>query len=501
MDYLEIIKGTDFAKIQEVFSSNKPKFVIEQATAIKQYKVGTHDIFDTTKRPKKTIKKDTGELNDEGDPVMATTQVEVARVAMPFQKIVVNRRVGFMLSDPVQTVVVEAEENEAVDELLKMIDIIQNNNKMDYKNKELARRLMSEMQSAEIWYLVENTKPNLETKFTLKVKVLSPDLGDTLLPLYDNIGDMIAFARAYKITVEGKDVEHYDIYTAEFEYKWVMSQSKWILDPEQTPNPVKNMVGKIMVVYYEQKEPEWYDVQTMIDRLETLISNHADIDDYFGSPILTVFGELLGYAQKGETGKVLQLTQGSQAQYLALASEPMSIKMEQENLERFIYAMSQTPNITFDVMKGLGNLSGVALKLLFLDAHMAVKNKEEIFGLGLQRRINILKAAIGKVIKTDLGKTADMTQLKPILTPYLPQNDTEMIENLSTSMNGGMMSRETAVGLNPLIEDAETELARMKDEQEEALALQAGMGMTEGGAPTGEEGVPEGGELQFPTKK
>lgn len=493
----ELIAGNDFAKIQVAFTSAKPKFKVEQPEALKQYKVPEHEIFDTTKRPDKTIKKDTGQVNEAGEPVLASAIVPVARVGMPFQKLIVDRRVGFMLSDPVQVKVEDGDDSTQEQELVKLITRIQNENKMDYKNKEIARRLMSEMEAAEIWYFVPNENPAIEAKFILKMRVVSPDLGDTLYPMFDPTGDMIAFARSYKVNDEGKDTEHFDIYLAENEYYWIMDASgKWTLDPLITPNPKPNQVKKIMVIYYSQQTPEWADVQTMISRLETIVSNHADVNDYFGSPILTVIGELAGYAQKGETGKILQLTQGSQANYLALATEPASIAMEKDNLEAYIYSMSQTPNITFAEMKGLGALSGVALKLLFMDAHMAVKNKEETFGLGLQRRLNLLKASAGLVVNTSLAKVAEVTQIKPVLTPFLPENVTEAIDNLASSIQSGMMSTETALENHPLIADVQTELDRLAKEKEEAMtamqdqaALQAG-----GGFQSGETGAEQGAE-------
>jgi SPP1 family phage portal protein len=163
--------------------------------------------------------------------------------------------------------------------------------------------------------------------------------------------------------------------------------------------------------------------------------------------------------------------------------------MEEENLQGWIYAMSQTPNITFAEMKGLGALSGIALKLLFMDAHMAVKNKEEVFGLGLQRRLNLLKAAIGLVVNTKFAKLADMTQVKPVLTPYLPMNETETIDNISSSIQSGIMSKETALENHPMIVDVKTELERLAQDQQEAMtAMQEQAGLAGGGFQDGNTG-------------
>ena len=490
MSNLEIIKSMDVEKIKIVFK--RPEFAVEQAAAIAEYKVADHAIFDTTIRPVKKITKGTGETDADGKEKTTVGYIEPARIGMSFQQLIVDRRVGFMLTIPVETDAIYESESDKEKALVKMVDRIQNDNKMDYRNKEIARRWMSEMECAECWYFVEtpDKKTNderrkagiksgeiLPASHNLKCNIWSPDLGDTLYPLFSPTGDMIAFARGYKLKEEDKDIEHFDVYTSEFEYKYVDRDNTWKLDdtltnPDGTKklNPLPNSVKKIMIVYHSQNKPEWADQGSMITRLETSISNHADMNDYFGSPILAVFGEIMGFAAKGEQGKILQFNEQAKANYLALNSPPESIKMEQENLEKFIFALSQTPNITFEQMMKIGPVSGVAMKMMFLDAHMSVSRKEETFGIGLQRRLNILKAAIGTVIDISLAAEAKSLQLKPIITPYLPLNVTEMVENLSVSTSSGIMSKETAVEQNPLVEDSETEMERLRTDATNDLA-------------------------------
>jgi SPP1 family phage portal protein len=285
---------------------------------------------------------------------------------------------------------------------------------------------------------------------------------------------MIAFARSYKLKEEdNKDVDHFDVYTNDYEYRYVNRDNVWKLDdlvevvtPEgvKNINPIPNALKKIPVIYHSQKRPEWSDVASMIKRLEDSVSNHADMNDYFGSPILAVVGEILGFAQKGEQGKILQLAENAKANYLALNSPPESIKMEQDNLRDLIYTLSQTPDISFSAMKGMGTIAQFTMKAFFMDAHLAVSKKEEIFGMGLQRRFNLLKAAIGKVIDTSLEREAEAVQLIPKITPYLPQNNTELIDNITVARTGGILSKETAVEINPLVEDTETEMERLKDD-------------------------------------
>lgn len=474
---LEIITKQSFKEIELLFTSNAPAFDMTQTEAISQFKVSEHDIFDEDYRPKKKIVKGTGDTNSAGTETTSTEYIDPARIGMSFQQLIVNRRVGFMLNIPVKINPVFQTESEKEKALVKAVERILSDNKMDYKNKEIARRLMSEMEVAEAWYLVETKKQ--KPKYTLKCNIWSPDLGDSLYPLFDSTGDMIAFARGYKLKEDDKDVDHFDVYTTDYEYKYVNRDNVWALDAEaeavtaegpKKVNPIPNTVGKIMIVYHSQKAPEWADQESMIKRYEDSVSNHADMNDYFGSPILAVVGEILGFAQKGEQGKILQLAENAKANYLALNSPPESIKMEQENLKDLIYTLSQTPDISFSAMKGMGTIAQFTMKAFFMDAHLAVSKKEEIFGIGLQRRFNLLKAVVGKVIDTSLEAESEIVQLVPQITPYLPQNDTEKIENLTVAKTSGILSAETAVESNPLVEDPETEMERLKNDKTNEMA-------------------------------
>ena len=477
MKALEIIKSQDFKEINKLFKRQVNKEI--QADAIKQYNVDTHDVFDKGLRPMRKVSRATTRKDADGDFIREDVWIDVVRVGIPWQEMITERRVGFTLSNPVEINVIWDKETDKEKELVKLVEKIQNDNKIDYKNKEILRRKLSELEVAVIWYFVETGEA--KPKYTLDSKIISPELGDTLYPLFDSIGTMISFRRDYKLLTEGKEIEHSDIYTAEFEYKYIKRDGAWILDPdivvksketgEAIPaNPVPNIANKILIEYYCQKKPIWHKVQSIIDRHETLTSNHGGMNDKFGAPMFIVSGEIQGEIIDNQTGSMMEMENGGTASYAELSSEPESISSEQKNLEKFIYTMSQTPNISFDQMLTIGAMSGFAAEMLLTDPHMAVRAEEETFGIGLQRRLNIIKAAIGSLIDTSLANECKTVQLKPIITPYLPQNVTEMIENLTVSVTGGVMSKETAVDRNPLVEDSEVEIERLKKDATNELA-------------------------------
>lgn len=430
------------------------------ATLLNQYDAKQHDIFDKTKRKDKVITDDNGQTSLQG----------VTRLGIPLQKKIVSLSATFLCGNPIEidyTANGDAETN-----LGNFVRKIWQDNKLDYKSKTLAKILFSETEVAELWYWpeaeetywAETAIPN--AKYKLRMKLIANSYGDALWPVFDSTGDLIAFGRQYRTNYEDATAgfrQHFDIYTTDYIYKGMNMGAGWEVTPEL------NIIGKIPIVYYHQHTPDWYEVQDMIDRLEVLISNHADTNDYNGSPILAVTGKIQGFAKKGESGKIVEMEDGAKIQYVTWDHAPESIKLEIENLVKFIHAYTSTPDVSFESMKGLRNISGIALKMLFLDAHMKASEKEEIVGEGIQRRLNYIKTALA-MIDVSLQKGTTLV-MKPKFKYYLPNSDVEVINTLVASEMAGIISKETAVRLNPLVEDPESELVLLEEQNNATAGL------------------------------
>lgn len=464
----EILALEDIAEIKkELTKKAEPK--VSKEVCLKQFDQSKHDVFDIAKRPKKQVKKASGQKNAKNEPIYIDVEEEVARIAIPFQQIIVERAIGFLLGNPIELVPEGGDDSEAQKKLIAMIDRIWRKNKLDYRNKDIATKMFSECEVAELWYLVpvdiqEGYWGDLSKgKFKPKMKILASSLGDGLYPYYDSSGDMIAFSRSYTITDHGAAVEHLDVYTANYTYKFLPKEGI-------RERPIPNLIKKIPIVYYQQEYPEWHKVQAMIERLETGVSNRADSNDYSGAPITVVKGKLQGFASKGEQGKVLEVSESGSVNYLESTNAPESVKLEWETLRELILSMTQTPDISFSQMKNLGTLSGIALKLMFMDAHMKARTKEGSFGECIQRRVNLLIAMIGNVIETSMQGTALNLDLVPVFTPYLPTNEKEDIDTISVAKTAGVISVESAIRKNPLVSDPDAELERLKAENTQSIA-------------------------------
>lgn len=424
-------------------------------TIKKQWDVKGHKVFDEFKRPDKQIKDENGHIE----------RLEyVARIGLALQKLIVKRAASFAFGNPVN-ITAETDGNKTQEQILEAVKRVLRDNKVHSFNRRVARELFSFTEVAEVWFPVEGETHEtygFEKNIKLRKAIFAPSKGDTLYPLFDDNGDMVAFSREYMAKGEDdKKVPHLDTYTPDWIIEYRKGENGWEIKQE-----TKNPLGKIPVVYARQEVPDWQDVQDLIDRLEKLLSNFADTNDYHASPKIFVQGKITGFTKKGESGAILEGTEGSTASYLSWQHAPESVKLEIETLTRMIYTLTQTPDIAFDSVRGIGNVTGIALKMLFMDAHLKVADKMEIMEDYLLRRLNIIKAYMG--VMNNAWKTeAEKLEIEVEVVPFMVDDMRSEVELLVTA-NGGkpVISQKTSIKLANLVNDHDAEAAQIKEENE-----------------------------------
>ena len=310
----------------------------------------------------------------------------------------------------------------------------------------------------------------------IRVQLLSPKKRDKLYPHFNDWHRMDGFGREYYIFDElGTSELHFDVYTDRFVYKYINKNSGWSLIEAKAHG-----FTKIPVVYYHQHKSEWADVQWACERVEESISNWGDTNDYFGSPKYFIQGRLEGFAEKGEQGAVFQGGKDTKMNVLSWDHSPESVKGEIAYLFNIIFSFTQTPDISFENMKTLGNnTSGAAIRLMFTDPFMKVGNKTEMYGEMFTRRSNIVASGIcnaGIYVKGIDASVAEDIDFEPVFEPYIPKNDVELMQ-LITQSNGGKAStsQRRSIELNPLNDDADSVEKEIKEEQQDELMQQAAM--------------------------
>lgn len=478
MDIKELFlnEDQDTSKIIAELKSKRLTETPESADFKKELEPLKHDVYDRIKRPDKKVKIDPDDpdyKNNEDNVVNVTGGTTptgyryepVARVALAIQKLIVKRAVSFIFGNAVT--LDSSADGDGQKAVLKALKRVMYDIKEKSFNRRVARNLFSCTEVAEYWYPVEskNSVYGFDSKFKLRSAIFSPLLGDTLYPYFDETGDMTAFSREFSVT-NAKNVSetYFETYTDENHYMWHNTAEGYTL-VENYPKKIE--IGKIPVIFGSQPQVEWADVQNLIDRLEKLLSNFADTNDYHASPKIFIKGKLLGFAKKGESGAILQGDENSSAQYLSWANAPEAVKLEINTLLQMIYTITQTPDIAFDTVKGLGSISGIALKLLFMDAHLKVADHQEVFDEYLQRRINVIKAFIGK-FNTKLAGDADNLMVEPIITPYMIVDEVAEIK-IWTEANGGqpVISQKASFEKAGLTNDSEEDFKQYEKEQNE----------------------------------
>lgn len=406
---------------------------VSYADAANQLDPLKHLIFDAVKRPRREIDKPTGEKDADGDAITKKVTVDVNRLPVGFQRLILTRAVGFIYGNAIKLSANPVSTQDQ--ELFALVEDCITNNKLNYFRQKRARTLFAECEVATLWYLVDNpTAKGDEPKLSLKCKLLSESLGDKVYPHLDEYGDWDACTHEYKVKVDGKDITFIDVYTNDTFYYYTLSSGTLV--PREKPSET-NAAGKIPIVLSKIEVPVWYPVQPLIERYESRFSNTADTNDYNGDPLLLIRGDTPEWFEKGETGKAVQTGTDGGAAYVTYDSMSDSVTFEMKTLKELIYTLTQTPDISFEAMKAIGgDVSGVALKLMFMDAHLAAQDRWEVLGEMEQRELNIIKTMIGKAQVSKLANSVQTLSIEPIMTPYSPVNRKEDVTIL-TIANGG----------------------------------------------------------------
>lgn len=457
------IKKTTTATIEPKVIEELGKSAAVSYDASAEIDITKHKIYDEGARPKKLVKKD-GQ----------SRYIDPARLPMALQDIIVTRRVAFMNLGKVKLF---AEPNGQQEErAFSLLQRLRDNNKVAFKESEICDILNRELQCAKLWYSTDSEDAShwgghSAVKKDFKMQVLSPSRGDMLLPVFDNTGNLIYFGRQYKRSKsidemlaqpEGeKEVECFDIYSSTQLAKFERAESDWS-PVEVIPLPY----GKIPIIYYSKARPIWANVQPLIERLETVLSNFADTNDYHASPTLVFKNVKDAKAQeKGENGKAV-LLEGDSAdvKYVTWEQSVDAIKLEIDTLVNAIYSLTQTPNISFEEMKSLGDLSGVAFDRVFIDAHLASRREiEGGYGELIQRGIN-LEMALLATMDTTL-RSAFSTLSVTFEAPHFKLDDLDADVSLAIkAKEAGLISRTTAIGMSGLVTNVEDEEKRIDGE-------------------------------------
>ena len=399
-------------------------------------------------------------------------KVTAVRVPIAFANKIVTNSVAFEFGLPVK--LTPEKQNGLSDQVL-----------LDWKNCRLNHKLQKakiaqkkETQSA-LLFEFKDLKQGIVNKViganknrAISCKVLDHDDGE-FFPYFDETGDMQFFIHKFQTKLytgelyEEKIKEHFWIYDEIKVTKMIRNGSGWSIESSENHG-----FSKIPAVYMSQDKPEHYLVKDAIDRIEVAISKLGNANDYSGHPILFIEGEIYGLPDKNADGKVMKtkmevdengksIAKGD-ARFLTHDNAPESVKLEIETLEKYIYAMTSTPDISFTNLKSVGNISEATLELMFLDCTLKKLMNEGQNRTDVERCINIIISGIITTSKASYKNLVNETFFDVEFPSVLPNNFQEKVTTVALAVSSGIMSKETAIEMIGATEDLDDELEKIR---------------------------------------
>ena len=420
----------------------------EVMQAIKEYDPKLHDI---SSRPDKQ-RKDKEEY-------------KTAKLARNWQQYINEVAAFFMLGNPLKWELTnEQEGGEEAKEAFKLFEGFMNKQHYVSRNHEMKILAGAETEAAKLYAVYKD-----EGEVKVKTMVLSKSKHFELRPLFNEFGDMKAFAVGYKSKdLQGNMLNRWDIYMSDFIYTCVeMADTSGMMHWNVTSR--QNMIGKIPVIYVKQPK-EWDGVQVRIEQDEWLDSKNADVVEYFGDPYLKISKSVKNsLAAAEEVGKLIEVTDKDDVFDYVTPPEASEMKRDEKSmLKESILLGSFTPDLSYENIKGLGAISGEAESKANVLGHIKKNNRRMIYDEVFERDKNLMMAICTNILYPEKKAAfAKMSVNFSYQDPFMGVMD-DNSEEIVRWRDAGVMSVEACVEANRNIKNKELEVERLKKEAEEA---------------------------------
>lgn len=401
----------------------------------------------------------------------------MARCAFAFQRIITTKQLAHLCGNDVQFEMPSSKDNKQTNETFFKFK-----EGWSVKNMEIA--WFESCKSVKITGDVAFVGYKKNGKFYWKV--LSYLNGDSLYPHYDSVtGELSLFARKYSDMDEnGKETTTYvEVWDEKYLYRFKKDNTGAV----GLLNRIKDIFGlrgyrlvssephnfPFIPVSYKRDENGacWSFSQGSIDQYELAFSQLVQNNIAFAFPIMYMKGDEVSLV--GDmTGavKAITMAEGEDAGFLNTPNGSELFTLQLSTLYKLIYEQSFAV-IPPEVRSG--DMPGVAVKLLYSPAvEFAMKDAQEYQSF-LDGMVRIYQEGYG----TEIGQNSSFKTLEVYswILPYVPQNDSELINNLATAVQNGFESRQTASEKIPMIaKNSEWEriIKEQKEQQQQDILAQ-----------------------------
>lgn len=333
--------------------------------------------------------------------------------------------------------------------------------------RQAKRNAGAETESALMYHIYRDE----DGEQRVKSLVLSRLTGYKLRPFIDQYGDLRAFGYGYTLVEGNKRVQHWDFQTARTLFYCKRGRLGW--EVQSYPNPT----GKINVIYFKQSKA-WDGAQTRIEREEMLDSRTADTNNYFGDPMAAASADVINnLADPEKPGKLIQLTgANSRFEYINPPNSPEMLRTEKASLRQSILFDTFTPDFDFESMKGMGTLSGVAIRNAMILGFIKRDNLRETYDELIKRHINLV-IGILKFQHPEKAKQLDELVIGFEFAEPFDDDQAAKYASITQLYTAGLLSLQEAVEQLGICDHPDDEIKRIKDAEKEKMQMQQSMQM------------------------
>lgn len=438
-DLLQLIQDGDIGTAIQLMQNRD----IEVDEAIREYYPQHHEVMTRANKFREGI-----------DPYI-TEKLPRAR-----QRYINEVELFFLLGNPILWKKADGD-----DEAFALFSKFLKEQRFDANMRKFKRLAGAETEAAKLYHVFRDDRTG---DMQVKIVVLARENGYRLRHLFDQYGNMRAFAYGYQLNEGGKATQHWDIQTPDFLFFARKSAIGWEVDTYQNPT------GKINIIYARQPKA-WDGAEKRLSREEMLDSKVADTNNYFADPIAAATADVIdSMIDPDKPGKLIQLTTDrSKFEYVNPPQNSATRQDEKADLNDSILFDTFTPDFSFEKIKGMGTLSGDAIKNAMIMGYIKRENRKEIYEELVDREKNVI-ISILKFLRPDMAARLDSLVIEFEFSEPFAQDKRETWSSISDLYQAGLISLETAVEMLALTDAPEEEIAKIKQANEQPIGFQTG---------------------------
>lgn len=436
-DLIRLIQDKDISRVESLMQNRD----LEVCEAIREYNPDTHEVNKRRDKPRKNREP-----------------YKVQKLPRTRQRYINEVELFFLLANPILW---KNKDDTSDNAFTAYCDFLQGT-RFNATMRQAKRLAGAETESAKVYHIYQENGVA-----RVKVMVISKSKGYTLRPLFDQYENLTAFGYGYYLKEGERTIEHFDIHTPEYIYRCRHGLLGWEVDT--VPNPT----GKINVIYYRQKKA-WDGLQRRIDREEYIDSKAADTNNYFADPKVKATADVIqSLADPSTVGEVIQLAGGeSSIDYLAPPEYSSMKDSEKKDLHDSILFDTFTPDFSYENMKGMGTLSGEALKRSLILGYIKRDNLKEIYDEMVDREKNLIISIMANVTHIELAGELERMNVEHFFSEPFNEDKDKQWSAITSLYKSGLLSLETAVTLLAVTDAPQEEIEKIKSEKQESMENQ-----------------------------